>query len=189
MNLFQKSQFLCWLPRRIVLSFSTMKNLRLMILTVVLLAAMSFSASAQTKIASVDLKKVFDGYWKTKQASATVANRATELRKELKDMADGLDKAQKDYTQLLDQANDTAISPEERDKRKQAVADKEKEILTSKANLEQFQRQADAQLGDQEQRMKSNLLIDIQKAVTDKAKAGGYMMVVNSGAMDTVLYM
>jgi outer membrane protein len=166
-----------------------MKNLRLMILTVVLLAAMSFSASAQTKIASVDLKKVFDGYWKTKQASATVANRATELRKELKDMADGLDKAQKDYTQLLDQANDTAISPEERDKRKQAVADKEKEILTSKANLEQFQRQADAQLGDQEQRMKSNLLIDIQKAVTDKAKAGGYMMVVNSGAMDTVLYM
>ena len=126
-----------------------MKNLRLTILTVVLLAATAFSASAQTKLATVDLKKIFNGYWKTKQADAALATRTTELRKQLKDMADGLEKAQTDYKQLLDQANDPAISLEERVKRKQAADDKEREIASTKTSLEQFQRQADAQLSDQ----------------------------------------
>jgi outer membrane protein len=165
-----------------------MKNLRLMILTAVLLAAMSVSAAAQTKIANVDLKKIFEGYWKTKQANTAVANRATELRKELKDMADGLEKAQKDYNRMLDQANDPAISAEERDKRKQAAADKQKELIGGKTSMDQFQRQADAQLSDQEQRMRSNLLTEIQKAVADKAKAGGFSLVINSEANEAFIY-
>ena len=167
-----------------------MKNLRLTFLTVVMLAAMSFSAAAQTKIATVDLKKIFTGYWKTKQANVALDNRTLELRKEMKEMADGLDKAQTDYKQLLDQANDQAISADERDKRRLAATAKAKEISTTKTTLDQFQRQAEAQLADESQRMRSNLLTDIQKAVADKAKAGGYTVVLNSAGSEvtTVLY-
>jgi outer membrane protein len=165
-----------------------MKNLRLTILTVVLLAATAFSATAQTKLATVDLKKIFDGYWKTKQADAALSARTTELRKELKDMADGLEKAQLDYKQLLDQANDPAISAAEHDKRKMAASDKEKEITSTKTSFDQFQRQADAQLSDQSQRMRSNLLAEIQKAVANRAKAGGYTLVVNSDANEAFVY-
>ena len=151
-----------------------MKNLRLTFLTVLLLAATAFSAAAQTKMATVDMKKIFNGYWKTKQATTALENRKTELRKEIKDMADSLEKAQTDYKQLLDQSNDQAISADEREKRKQSAAAKAKEINTSKVALEQFQRQAEAQLADQSQRMSGNLVTEIQKAVADKAKAGGY---------------
>lgn len=165
-----------------------MKNLRLTILTVAVLAAMSFSAAAQTKLASVDLKKIFSGYWKTKQANVALENRQTELRKEMKDMADGLDKAETDYKQLLDQANDPAISADERDKRKLSASAKAKEITTSKTTLEQFQRQAEAQLSDESQRMRGNLLTDIQKAVADKAKAGGYTLVMNAANPDAFVY-
>jgi outer membrane protein len=165
-----------------------MKNLRLTILTVVLLAATAFSATAQTKLATVDLKKIFDGYWKTKQADAALSTRTSELRKQLKDMADGMEKAQADYKQLLDQANDPALSTAERDKRKSAASDKEREITSTKTSFDQFQRQADAQLSDQSQRMRSNLLTEIQKAVADKAKAGGYTLVVNSDANEAFVY-
>ena len=110
-----------------------MKNLRLTLLTVVLLAATAFSASAQTKVANVDMKKIFNGYWKTKQATAALENRKAELRKDIKAMADGLEKAQTDYKQLLDQSNDQAISADERDKRKQAATGKAKEINNSNA--------------------------------------------------------
>lgn len=165
-----------------------MKNLRLTLLTVVLLAATAFSASAQTKVANVDMKKIFNSYWKTKQASSALENRKIELRKEIKDMADGLDKAQVDYKQLLDQSNDQAISTDERDKRKQAAASKAREINSSKVALEQFQRQAEAQLGDQSQRMSGNLVTEIQKAVSDKAKAGGYTLVLNSATTEVVVY-
>ncbi len=81
---------------------------------------------------------------------------------------------------MLDQSNDQAISADERDKRKHAAADKAKEINNSKVALDQFQRQAEAQLADQSQRMSGNLVTEIQKAVADKAKAGGYSMVLNA---------
>ncbi len=165
-----------------------MKNLRYTILTFVLLIATVASASAQTKIATVDMKKLFNGYYKTKLAQTSLENRKTELRKEIKDMADGLDKAQADYKKLLDQAGDPAISSDERDKQKQAAADKAKEINSSRSALEQFQRQAESQLADQSQRMSANLVGEIQKAVAAKAKAGGYSIVLNSTSVETVVF-
>lgn len=165
-----------------------MKIFRLTFLTVVLLAAMAFSATAQTKVATVDMKKIFNNYWKTKQATASLDSRKTELRKEMKDMADSLDKAQTEYKQMLGQANDQAISADERDKRQQAAVAKAKEINASKTSLEQFQRQAEAQLADESQRMSGNLVVDIQKAVADKAKAGGYTIVLNAANTEAFIY-
>ena len=165
-----------------------MKNLRVSILTIVLLIVTVISASAETKVASVDMKKLFNGYYKTKLAQASLETRKSELRKEIKDMADGLDKTQADYKQLLAQASDPAISPDERDKRKQAAADKAKEISNSRAAIEQFQRQAEAQLADQSQRMSTSLVGEIQKAVAEKAKAGGYAFVMNSASVEVVVF-
>ena len=50
-----------------------MKHLRLTILTVSLLAALSLSA-APSDLASVDINKILNGYWKTKQASAAATD-------------------------------------------------------------------------------------------------------------------
>jgi outer membrane protein len=165
-----------------------MKNLRVLFLTLTLMSAMALSAAAQTKVATVDMKKIFNNYWKTKQATAALENRKSELKKELKDMADGLEKAQADYKQLLDQVNDQALSADERDKRKQSAAEKLKEVTSSRSTLEQFQRQAEAQLADESQRMSGNLLVEIQKAVADKAKAGGFTLVLNAANSEAFIY-
>jgi len=165
-----------------------MKKLHLTILTVCLLAVMTISASAQTKIASVDMKKLFDGYWKTKQAQSALETRLIELRKEIKEMTDGLEKTQNEYKQLLDQATDQAISADEREKRKQAAGDKAKEMSNSKIALDQFQRQAEAQLADQKQRMSSNITTEIRKVVSDQAKASGATVVLNANITDIIVF-
>ena len=165
-----------------------MKKLQLTILTFALLAVTAFTSAAQTKVATVDMGKLFNNYWKTKQAQSSLEGRLTELRKEVKDMAENLDKAQTEYIPLLDQANDPAISSDERDKRKQAAADKLKELGNSKNALDQFQRQADAQLADQKQRMTANLINEIRAAVADKAKAGGYNTVLNAATTEVLVY-
>ena len=165
-----------------------MKKLHLTILTVALLAVMTISASAQTKIVSVDMKKLFDGYWKTKQAQSALETRLVELRKEIKEMTDGLEKTQNEYKQLLDQATDQAISADEREKRKQAAGDKAKEMSNSKIALDQFQRQAEAQLADQKQRMSSNITTEIRKVVADQAKASGATVVLNANITDIIVF-
>jgi outer membrane protein len=165
-----------------------MKMIRTTILTISLLACLSMPAFAQSKVATVDMRKLFSGYYKTKIAETILDTKKTDLRKEIKDMADGLDQAQADYKQLLEQANDQAISAEERARRNQAVADKLKAINENKAALDQFNRQAESTLADQSQRMSGNLVADIQKVVADRAKAGGYTLVINSASTEAVVY-
>jgi Skp family chaperone for outer membrane proteins len=134
------------------------------------------------------MKKLFNSYYKTKMATTALDKKKVDLRKEIKDMADGLDKAKTEYKQLLNQANDQAISTDERDRRKQLAADKAREVNDSQVAIEQFQRQAEAQLGEQSQRMSQGLVGEIQKAVSDKAKAGGFTLVVNSANPEAVVY-
>ena len=165
-----------------------MKNLRRTIFTVALLVATAVSASAETKVATVDMKKLFTGYYKTKLSQASLESRKSDLRKEIKDMADGLEKTKADYKQLLDKASDPAVSADEREKNRLASADKAKEINNSTGAIEQFQRQAEAQLADQSQRMSTMIVGEIQKAVADKAKAGGYSVVLNAASVEVVVF-
>ncbi len=164
-----------------------MKNFRSFIIVAALLAVVT-SASAQSKIASVDMKKLFNGYYKTKMAQTAMDKEKVDLRKELKDMADGLEKARADYKQLLSQANDQAITSDEREKRKASATEKAKDVNGRQVAFEQYQRQAESQLSDKSQRIVGNLVLEIQKVVADKAKAGGYTLVVNSAANDALIY-
>ena len=146
------------------------------------MAFMSGSALAQTKIATVDLRKLFDNYYKTKLAQAAIQDHAAQLDKDDKSMKDDLKKGGDDYQALLQQANDQALSADERDRRKQAAADKLKELQTNKATIDQYERQAQTTLGEQRQRMREKILVDIKAAVTTKAKAGGYTLVFDTAA-------
>ncbi len=143
-----------------------------------LLAVLSVPALAQTgKIGTVDMRKLFDGYWKTKQAEAALNDRKAELDKEDHGFIDDLKKSKDEYQKLLDGANDQAISADERDKRKQAAADKYGQITDSETTITQFERQAQATLAEQSQRMRANILNEIKTAVAAKTKAAGYAMV------------
>ena len=142
------------------------------------MAFLSSPALAQTgKIGTVDMRKLFDDYWKTKQADAALNDRKAELDKEDRSFIDGLKKDRDEYQKLLDGANDQAISADEREKRKQAAADKYKQITDSGTTIAQFERQAQATLAEQSQRMRANILNEIKAAVAAKTKAAGYAMV------------
>jgi outer membrane protein len=143
---------------------------------------MGGSALAQTKIATVDLKKLFDNYYKTKLAQAAIQERASQLDKDDKSMKDDLKKGSDDYQKLLQQANDQALSADERDRRKQSADDKLKQLQASKAAIDQFERQAQTTLGEQRQRMRDNILVEIKAAVATKSKAAGDTLVLDTAA-------
>jgi outer membrane protein len=160
-----------------------MKNMFKMILPVFLLVAfLGGSAMAQTKIATVDLKKLFDNYYKTKLAQASIQEDAAKLDKDDKSMKEDFNKGNADYKTLLEQAGDMAVSTEERTRRQQAATDKLKQLQTQKAAIDQFERTAQTNIGDKRQRMRDNILGEIKTAVTAKAKAGGYSLVLDAAA-------
>ena len=160
-----------------------MKNiLRTVLPAMVLMAFMGSSVLAQTKIATVDLRKLFDNYYKTKLAQAAIKERADQLDKDDKSMKDDLKKGSDDYQKLLQQANDQALSADERDRRKQSADDKLKQLQASKTAIDQFERQAQTTLGEQRQRMRDNILVEIKAAVATKSKAAGDTLVFDTAA-------
>jgi outer membrane protein len=156
--------------------------LRIVLPTILLLTFFSSPALAQQKIATVDVQKLFNGYWKKKQAEVALNDRKTELEKEDRGFIDDLKKSKDDYQKLLDVANDQAVSDDERARRKQAADDKAKQIQDSQQTIVQFERQSQATLAEQSQRMRENILKEIQAAVATKAKAGHYTLVIDSAA-------
>src|SRR2546423_10178644 len=62
----------------------------------------ALSAPGQGRIATVDLRKVFDNYWKTKQADASLKDRAADMEKEFKSMTGDFDKGKEEYRKLQD---------------------------------------------------------------------------------------
>jgi outer membrane protein len=158
------------------------KIIRIVLPIILLLAFLSSSALAQQKIAIVDVQKLFNGYWKKKQAEIALNDRKAELEKEDRGFIDDLKKSKADYQKLLDSADDPAISDDERARRQKAADDKAKQIQDSQQTIIQFERQAQATLAEQSQRMREDILKDIQAAVAVKAKSGGYTLVIDSAA-------
>jgi len=147
-----------------------------------LMSLLGASAGAQGRIATIDLRKVFDGYWKTKQADATLKDRAADMEKEHKNMLDDWKKAKEDYNGLLGSANDQAISSDERDRKKKSAEEKLKYIKDTEETILQYEKQARSTLDDQRRRMRENILGEIRTLLTSKAKTAGYSLVIDSAA-------
>jgi outer membrane protein len=154
--------------------------LRKAILGAVLMAVLGSSAWAQGRIATVDLPKLFNGYWKKKQADATIKETRDDLTKGYNDLRDEFKKANEDYQTILASAKDPVISAEERDKRNRAADNALKHLRDLEDNIRQYERQADANINEKGQRMKMNLLTEIRNVISAKAKASGYALVLDA---------
>src|SRR5437763_16901357 len=120
----------------------------ILILSFCLAVALSAGAAEGQKVATIDLRKVFDNYWRTKQADANLKDQAADLEKERKTMADQFQKAEDGYRKLLDAANDPAIATAEREKRKK---DAENELLGLReleSRIKQFDNTSRTTLGE-----------------------------------------
>jgi outer membrane protein len=140
------------------------------------------SAWGQGKIGTVDVRKVFDNYWKKKQAEAQLKERQTDIEKEDKNMVEDYKKAKEEYSSLIAGANDQAVSPEERDKRKRAAEDKFKQMKDLEVTITQYENTARTTILEQTDRMRANIITDIRNVVSSKAKAVGFSLVIDTAA-------
>lgn len=154
----------------------------LLLLGIAALAVFAVTAHAADRIAVVDLKKVFDGYWKTKQADLNLKEQAGELDKKRKDMLDDLKKAGDEYKKLVESATDSAVSLEERDRRKKSAESKLRELQEIEQSIRQFDQGARAQLGEKQRNLRDKIVVEIRDLVNKKARTAGYAAVLDSAA-------
>jgi len=149
-----------------------------------LICAFAFitSTQAQTKIATANLQKLFEGYYKTKVADQQLKERGADAEKVLKGMLDDYQKASDEYKNLSAGAADQAVSAEERDKRKKSAEAKLLELQEIERSVKQYRENNLRSIDDQKRRMRENVLRDIRERITTKAKAGSYNLVIDTSA-------
>jgi len=152
-------------------------------IAVVLLLAIApgtSSRAAEQKIGTVDLKKVFEGYFKTKLVNASLEDEVSGLRKDSKALMDDYQKAHEDYKKALEEANNQALGVDEREKRKKEAEGKLIKVNDAKQSLEQFERTATSNLEEKQRIAKDKILTEILNVITNQAKVSGYTQVLDS---------
>lgn len=146
-------------------------------------ALLSLPASAQSKVGVIDLQKVFDNFWRTKQADVQIKDRLAEFEKLGATMFEDYKKANEDFRKQIEAANDPALSNEEKDKRNKELEKKRKDIGEMENNLKQFQQNSQKSLMEQKFRVRDSILREVRGVIEEKAKAGGFNLVIDTAAM------
>jgi outer membrane protein len=142
----------------------------------------SVNCMAQSRVATIDLRKVFDGYWKRKTAENALQERAADMEKEHKNLLDDYTKGKEEYQAALSGANDQAVSAEERDKRKKSAEEKLRGLKDKEEVIQNYERTARNTLDEQKKRMRDKILDEIKDVLGAKAKASGFSMIVDTAA-------
>lgn len=155
---------------------------RIVCLAALACGLLSVPAQAQSRIAVVDLKKVFDGYWRTKQADTQLKERAADFEKARNGLIEDYKKSNEEFRTFVESAQDPALSQDERDKRKKELEKKQNDLREQENSIRTFDQNSRQALAEQQGRMRESVLRDIRGVVDEKARVGGYNLVFDVAA-------
>ena len=161
------------------MTHSSLPKLAAMVLALACLAGAAV-AQEPVKIATIDLLKAFDSYWKTKLSNDQLKERGADFDKARIGMIDDLNMLREEYNRLNASAQDLANSDEKRS----GDLKKAQEKLTEFKRLEQqvidFNKNAQKTLADQTRRLRKGRLEEIQEVISAKARELGYDLAIDS---------
>jgi outer membrane protein len=138
----------------------------------------AFEASAQQlKIGTVDMKQVFEKYWRTKEAEAKMNEVRGQVKRDLDERAEKRKSLEAEITKLNDELKKPELSASKRDA---SGKDREKKIAEwqeTMKELQSFTQEKDKQLADQTLRIRNGIVDEIKKVVTDRVKSEQYDLV------------
>ncbi|HJN90174.1 MAG TPA: OmpH family outer membrane protein [Verrucomicrobiota bacterium] len=146
------------------------------------LACLTTSVTAQqpVKIATIDLLKAFDSYWKTKLSNEQLQERGRDFDKARAGLVKDLDQLREEYNRLNASIQDPANSDQKRAEDQKKAQEKLGEFERLKQQIIDFNKNAQKTLGDQSYRLRKSRLDEIKEIINAKAKELGYDWVIDS---------
>jgi len=151
----------------------------------VAVVGLTFAADlhAQSKIGTVDLSKIFDGYYRRQQADTQLKDRAADFDKARQGMIADFEAAKAEFEELRAASSDQALSAEERENRKTAAERKLLDIQQIQRDVDQFDRTSRSTLTEQRRRMMERIVDEIKEVVAMKAKTARLDLVLDVKAV------
>lgn len=140
----------------------------------------SSSAAAELKIATVDLEKVFNSYYRTKIIDQNFAEQGKVYRNYIARQAEMLRKDEILYREKLNGALNVALTPAERQKRENEAQLLEKSLKMRRAELEQYAADRAKALQESAASERQKVIAEIRAEIRRRATIEGYTLVLDS---------
>lgn len=145
---------------------------------IAVLALGASSAWAQVvKIGTVDMKRAFASYYKTKDAEARLNEQRNQSKSGLDERSQMAMRCAADLKKLDEELALPGLSQETRTRMQQQRGQKVDELQNAEREVREFQQSREKQLQEQSVRLRAAIVEDINKVVADKVKAGNYDIV------------
>lgn len=141
------------------------------------------TASAQVKVATLDLQKVFDGYWKTKQISDNLQGQGKEYEEQREKLVQQYQKLNEEFRVLREAIEDPAASELGKEKRTKEADTKLAEIRELEQSINDYDNTTRTQITETQNRMKKNIVREIRETVAGIARKENYNMVLDIAAL------
>jgi len=158
---------------------STIPKLAAVALSLACLAGIA-AAQEPLKIATIDLLKTFDSYWKTRLSNDQLKERGADFDKARIGMMEDLGLLQEEHTKLNVSAQDPANSDEKRAVDLKKAQESFAEFERLRQQIIDFNKNAQKTLADQTRRLRKGRLDEIQEVIRAKAVELGYDLVIDS---------
>jgi hypothetical protein len=134
------------------------------------------SDASQKANATVDLRRVFDNFYKTKLELAKMKELERNIKQKDQDMKVQFRKEMTAYTNLLASASDPSVTTDERDRRKEAVAYKLYEINTAKTNIIKYEKDSQTTFVTKRSQTRNELLKEIFAVINSRDASHRYTL-------------
>ena len=139
-------------------------------------------ASADLKIAVVDLSKAFDAYYKTKDAQARIKEKEEGFQKDIQDMKVDYDHMVDEATKLRDASNDATLSQQARDEKKKAFVAKAQDVENMQRKMQETGQERNRELQDEIVRRHKEIVTEITGVVTAYSTPQGFDLVLDKSS-------
>jgi outer membrane protein len=149
------------------------------VLTGFLAGSWSAFSQASGRIATVDMNKLFNEYYKTPVASGKLKDTAESYNKEHEEMLAQYKKQVDELNKLREEQDKPEYTPEVREQKKKAVQEKLAETQKTQRDIEEYRNSHRQILEQQTQRMRSGILKEINEVISREARSAGYSLVLD----------
>ncbi len=150
------------------------------LITLACSVALATTAVADVNIGTVNMKSIFDNYYKTKEADAKLNEVRNAYQKELDEKSEKIKALETDITKDREELKKTEISDAKKAPIAKAQEKKLAEWQGAMMAKQKFQQEQGKQIEGQIMRIRSILVGDITKVVTARVKEKSYDLVLDT---------
>lgn len=139
-------------------------------------------ASADLKIAVIDLSKAFDQYYKTKDAQAKLKVKQDGYQKEIQDLISDYQHMGEEAQKLDAAAKDPTLSADARADKAKALDAKKQDLINMGNKIQEMKTERTREIQDELFRRHKEIVDEITKVINDYSSPQGFDLVIDKSS-------